>query len=80
MKEIGAFEAKTNLSSILDRVETGEEVMITRRGKAVARLVPAQSGHDRMRARRDAAELLAASRGVRLGGLKIKRLVDQGRP
>ena len=40
MKEIGAFEAKSKLGQLLDWVEAGEEVLITRRGKAVARLVP----------------------------------------
>lgn len=35
---VGTFEAKTKLSELLDRVETGEDVVITRRGKAVARL------------------------------------------
>ncbi|TCH97019.1 type II toxin-antitoxin system Phd/YefM family antitoxin [Roseococcus sp. SYP-B2431] len=37
---VGAFEAKTHLSALLDRVERGEEVTITRRGQPVARLVP----------------------------------------
>jgi len=37
---VGAFDAKTHLSALLDRVERGEEVVITRRGKPVARLVP----------------------------------------
>lgn len=40
MKEIGAFEAKNKLGTLLDWVGQGEEVVITRRGKAVARLVP----------------------------------------
>lgn len=40
MKEVGAFEAKSRLGRLLDWVEAGEEVTITRRGKAVARLVP----------------------------------------
>lgn len=35
---VGAFEAKTKLSELLDRVEHGEEIIITRRGKPVARL------------------------------------------
>jgi antitoxin (DNA-binding transcriptional repressor) of toxin-antitoxin stability system len=35
---VGAFEAKTKLSELLDRVENGEDVLITRRGKLVARL------------------------------------------
>jgi len=40
MAEIGAFEAKNTLGTLLDRVERGEEIVITRHGKAVARLVP----------------------------------------
>ena len=43
MKEIGTFEAKTHLSALLDEVARGAEVVITRRGVAVARLVPAGS-------------------------------------
>lgn len=38
---IGAYEAKTRLGELLDRVEQGEDVTITRHGKPVARLVPA---------------------------------------
>lgn len=38
MDEIGVFEAKTKLSALLDRVEKGEEIIITRHGKPVARL------------------------------------------
>ncbi len=38
--EIGAFEAKNRLSALLDQVEQGREVVITRHGRAVARLVP----------------------------------------
>ena len=47
MREIGGFEAKNRLGTLLDWVEHGEEVLITRRGKAVARLVPADAGVDR---------------------------------
>ena len=42
MIKIGAFEAKTHLSSLLDKVTQGEDVLITRRGVPVARLVPAR--------------------------------------
>ena len=51
MLEIGAFEAKNTLGSLLDRVEHGEEIVITRHGKAVARLVPNTGGIDRAQAR-----------------------------
>jgi prevent-host-death family protein len=40
MREIGAFEAKNTLGSLLDHVEQGEEIVITRHGRPVARLVP----------------------------------------
>lgn len=40
MREIGAFEAKTHLSALLDAVAAGEEIVITKRGRRVARLVP----------------------------------------
>ena len=40
-KSVGVHEAKTHLSRLLERVASGEEVTITRRGEEVARLVPA---------------------------------------
>ncbi len=51
MNEFGAFEAKNKLSALLDRVEKGEEITITRHGRPVARLVPAPGGVDRAGAR-----------------------------
>ena len=51
MSEIGAFEAKNKLSWLLDRVEQGEEIVITRHGKPVARMVPTNAGVDRSEAR-----------------------------
>ncbi|MDN5751737.1 MAG: type II toxin-antitoxin system prevent-host-death family antitoxin [Nitrosospira sp.] len=80
MREIGAFEAKNKLGTLLDRVENGEEILITRHGKAVARLVPAEPGFNRAKARQAARGLLEASRGVTLGGLEIKDLINEGRP
>lgn len=40
MTTIGAYEAKTRLSALLDDVERGEQITITKHGRAVARLVP----------------------------------------
>lgn len=39
MIEVGAFEAKTHLSALLERVSQGQEVLIRRRGKPVAKLM-----------------------------------------
>lgn len=56
MDEIGLFEAKNKLSELVERAEAGEEVIITRRGKPVAKLTPltktAISPSDRERSRR----------------------------
>lgn len=79
MREIEVFAARNRLGALLDRVERGDEIVITRRGRAVARLVPIAAGFDRVRARKAAAGLLEASRGVTLGGLKIRDLINQGR-
>ncbi len=79
MREIGAFEAKNKLGQLLDWVEAGEEIMITRRGRVVARLVPPSAAVDRDQARNAAAAIRAMSKGVRLGGLKVKDLVAEGR-
>ena len=43
MKTVGAFEAKTHLSRLLDKVEQGEKITITRHGAPVARLVPVET-------------------------------------
>ena len=49
--EIGAFEAKNKLGMLLDRVESGEEIIITRYGKPVARLIPDTTDIDKPQAR-----------------------------
>ena len=80
--EIGAFEAKNKLGMLLDRVEYGEEIIITRHGKPVARLVPNATRIDKLQARA-ALERIRA----RAGNLKetfdwatVKADRDAGRP
>lgn len=79
MHSVGVFEAKNRLTALLDEVEAGGEVIITRRGKPIARLGPIGSGFDRAKARIAANRLLAASKGQTLGGLSIKALISDGR-
>jgi prevent-host-death family protein len=76
---VGAYEAKTRLSALLDCVTAGEEVLITKHGKAVARLIPAHSG-DRTKAKEAFSKLMELRRGTTLGGLSWKELRDAGRP
>lgn len=83
MQEIGAFEAKNTLGSLLDRVERGEEIVITRHGKPVARLVASTTGIDRARAKAAAERIRAraerlSSQRFDWGALKTDR--DEGRP
>jgi prevent-host-death family protein len=80
MHQVALFEAKNKLSGLLDQVAVGEEFIITRHGKAVARLAPVQPAFDRAKARQAAKMLLEARKGVTLGGLSIKELVNEGRP
>lgn len=79
MRTVGVFEAKNKLTALLDEVEEGGEVLITRRGKPVARLVRAEPGFDRVKARRAADGLRAASKGQSLGGLSLQELIGEGR-
>jgi prevent-host-death family protein len=58
MATVAAFEAKTHFSQLLDRVERGEEIVITRHGKPVARLAPTEK-------KRDPKAALEAFRAVR---------------
>lgn len=80
---VGSFEAKTKLSALLDRVERGEEVVITRRGKAVARLVPASEGQDRLDRQARAVEKLRAfaekHKGLGVTHEEIKEWINEGR-
>lgn len=78
MKTIGAYEAKTHLPRLLDEVEKGERITITKHGRPVAVLVPPtrDAGVDR-------EALLAWMREFRerhpLGGVTIRELIDEGR-
>ncbi len=53
MKNVSVKEARENLKSLIDQVAAGEEVILLRRGKEVARLIPPKSGRKRLPALRD---------------------------
>ena len=80
MLEVATFDAKNRLSELLDKVERGEEVVITRRGKAVARLIRVIPERDRKKAQEALDRIIERSKGTSLGGLKIKDLINEGRP
>lgn len=79
MIAVGSYEAKTHLPQLLDRVEKGERVSISRRGKVVAILMPAPN--PKTVSVEEAIQKLKTLRsGVTLGkGLSIKTLINEGR-
>lgn len=84
MKHVGMFEAKTNLSSLVEEVEKGGEVIITRHGKPVAKLVRAEhrlTPEQIAKQRQAIAELreMARKRGVRISHEEIKSWIEDGR-
>ena len=82
MKEIGAFEAKNTFGSLLDRVQRGEEIVITRHGKPVARLVPNTGRIDRSQARAALQRIRERTRRSGAGKFdwaEVKALRDAGR-
>jgi prevent-host-death family protein len=82
MLEIGAFEAKNTLGTLLDRVEGGEEILITRHGRPVARLVPNRGGIDRAQAEAAMTRIRARASAIKGGSDwdEFKQDRDAGRP
>jgi len=79
MITVGAFEAKTHLSALLEKVAGGEEVTITKHGKPIARLIKA-AAVDQADIDDAVAQLRRLRKGTILGGLSWKELRDGGRP
>jgi prevent-host-death family protein len=82
MEKVQLFEAKARLSELVDRAEAGREIVITRRGRAVARIVPARQGGRRREVDRDAIvdEIEAFAKTVKVKRrFNLKELVEEGR-
>ena len=79
MDDVALFDAKNRLSELIHRVEAGEEIAITRRGKVVARLVPQLPGKADQRARDAIAVLKASREGVGPGRSTSRELIRDGR-
>jgi prevent-host-death family protein len=84
MKHVGIFEAKTHLSNLIDEVEKGREIVITRHGKPVAKLVPAgeRLSPEAVERRRKALKKLAEigdRLNLKLTREEIKARIEEGR-
>ena len=83
MKVVGAFEAKNRLGHLLDLVEQGEEITITRHGKNVARIVPVRSKPGREAAQAAIWRTRNRAEALKLGPFdwsEWKAYRDEGRP
>jgi len=76
---VGAYEAKTRFSQLLERVAAGEEITITRHGSPVARLVPALPAHSIERRREAILRMRELASRNRLDGLRVQDLIAEGR-
>jgi prevent-host-death family protein len=84
MKHVGIFEAKTNLSSLIEEVEKGGEIVITRHGKPVARIVGTErrlTPEQIERRRKAIADLREMGRrlNLNLSHEQIKAMIEEGR-
>jgi prevent-host-death family protein len=80
MTTVGSFEAKTHLPQLIDRVAKGEKIVITRRGKPVAMLVPPPAETKR-NVKQVVKEMLEFRdrEGPTLGNMTIRELIEEGR-
>lgn len=81
MKTVGAFEAKNTFSELLHRAENGEEIVITRNGKPVARLRPytVKPGSPEAIAASEGIRELAKKMGLKATPEEIKSWINEGR-
>ncbi|MSQ72797.1 MAG: type II toxin-antitoxin system prevent-host-death family antitoxin [Betaproteobacteria bacterium] len=81
MERIGIFDARARLSELVGRVEAGEEVVLTRRGKPVVRLVRAEQD-DRAKTRAAAVRRIRAlskKLDLRVGTAELRKAIATGR-
>lgn len=78
MELIGSYEAKTHLPALLERVAKGEEIVITKHGVPIARLVPVENKRHRS-VRAVIEELKSFRKGHTLEGISVRDMIDEGR-
>lgn len=79
METIGAFEAKTHLASLLDRVAKGEKITITRHGVPAALLVPVGPVERKLSHKEIVDGMRNLRRRVKPGKMSVRDMVNEGR-
>ena len=77
---IGSYDAKTRFSELLELAEAGSEITITRHGTPVARLVPIRKQSNPEQRKAAIQQWRKDSKNLPLRGLKIRDLLEEGRP
>lgn len=75
---IGSFEAKTHLSQILEDVQDGEEITITKRGKPIAKIIPYREKKSNL-SRKDILARFAEIKKSVKNPVNIKEFIEEGR-
>ena len=79
MKSIGAFDAKTHLADLLDRVGRGEKITITRHGVPAAMLVPVEEIRIGMTHKEIVEGMRALRKRIKPGKMSVRQMVQEGR-
>jgi prevent-host-death family protein len=79
VKTVGAFEAKTHLSELLDRVSKGETITITRHGVPAAMLVPVGPAAKKLTHREIVEGMRALRKRTKPDGVTVHEMVGEGR-
>jgi prevent-host-death family protein len=79
MAKIGAFEAKTHLSDLLDRVSRGEKITITRHGVPAAMLIPVAETKTKLTHEEIVDGMRELRKRVKPGKMSVRAMVLEGR-
>jgi prevent-host-death family protein len=79
MESIGAFDAKTHLSALLDRVARGERITITRHGVPAAMLVPVGEARSKLTHEEIVEGMRGLRKRVKSGTMSVREMVNEAR-
>ena len=79
MAVVGAFEAKTHLAELLDRVSKGEKITITRHGVPAAMLVPVGEAKTKLTHKEIVEEMRKLRKRIKPGKMSVREMVAEGR-
>jgi prevent-host-death family protein len=79
MDSVGAFEAKTHLSDLLDRVRRGEKITITRHGVPAAMLVPVEETESKLTHREIVEGMRELRKRIKRDSISVREMVSEGR-